>query len=297
MSTLPPAPLPTTTPRPTTMGLGVLGLIALLLIGAINYGNNLSFLLAFLLFGLWINSAWQARRNLAGLRLQAEAPQAVFAGEAGRLALLSMNGPGVFRPGIVLELDEVTSTHGFAAGTENFALPLPPRRRGLHTPGPIRLYSEHPFGLWRIGALFHPGVEWLVYPAPRGQQPLPTQDARPEGARQARPGEEEFDGVRPYVAGDALSHIAWKQAGRGLGLFTKSFENPRQGLESNWLDWTAVQAGTVEDRLSQLARWIVDCERLNQPYGLRLPRLEIAPGLGPTHQTACLSALARFKEG
>lgn len=49
MSTLPPAPLPTTTPRPTAMGLGVLGLIALLLIGAINYGNNLSFLLAFLL--------------------------------------------------------------------------------------------------------------------------------------------------------------------------------------------------------------------------------------------------------
>jgi uncharacterized protein (DUF58 family) len=59
-----------------------------------------------------------------------------------------------------------------------------------------------------------------------------------------------------------------------------------------WLDWDELAELDVEARLSQLARWVLEAEGRHLSYGLRLPGTRIAPSRGPTHQHACLKALA-----
>jgi hypothetical protein len=48
----------------------------------------------------------------------------------------------------------------------------------------------------------------------------------------------------------------------------------------------------LESSLSQLAQWVLDCERQGETYGLRLPRATVPVGHGIAQQRACLQALA-----
>jgi uncharacterized protein (DUF58 family) len=50
----------------------------------------------------------------------------------------------------------------------------------------------------------------------------------------------------------------------------------------------------VEEKLSQLTLWVIEAERARQPYGLRLPGIEISPALGQMHFHCCLRALSLF---
>ena len=72
---------------------------------------------------------------------------------------------------------------------------------------------------------------------------------------------------------------------------TKQFEGSAQTTQ--WLDWHMTH-GDVEQRLSQLARWILDADEQGQPYGLHLPGNDIPAGQGELHRHRCLEALALF---
>ena len=48
----------------------------------------------------------------------------------------------------------------------------------------------------------------------------------------------------------------------------------------------------VITRLSRLAAWVLQAEKLGENYGLRLPGQEIPPGTGEAHKRRCLEALA-----
>ena len=75
---------------------------------------------------------------------------------------------------------------------------------------------------------------------------------------------------------------------------TKQFTaEPESGLL--YLDFAAIRMGQVEERLSQLALWIIEAERARHPYGLRLPDVEIPPSLGEAHFHRCLQTLALFR--
>jgi hypothetical protein len=60
------------------------------------------------------------------------------------------------------------------------------------------------------------------------------------------------------------------------------------------LDFTQLQALPLEQRLSQLTQWVLDCERLGETYSLRLPQQTLPPGHGIAHQRACLEALGLY---
>jgi uncharacterized protein (DUF58 family) len=51
----------------------------------------------------------------------------------------------------------------------------------------------------------------------------------------------------------------------------------------------------VEERLSQLALWVIEAERAGHSYGLRLPGIAIPPALGQLHFHECLRALSLFE--
>jgi len=60
------------------------------------------------------------------------------------------------------------------------------------------------------------------------------------------------------------------------------------------IDFALLAALPLEQRLSQLAQWVLDCERLGDSYGLLLPQHSLPAGHGIAQQRACLEALALY---
>jgi uncharacterized protein (DUF58 family) len=106
---------------------------------------------------------------------------------------------------------------------------------------------------------------------------------------------DDFAGVRPYVPGESQRHIDWKAVARGQPLMTKQFAAEAEG--SVHLDFFAIRFPDVEDRLSQLALWVIEAERARRPYDLSLPGVEIPPAIGQSHFHQCLRALGLFPGG
>jgi hypothetical protein len=58
------------------------------------------------------------------------------------------------------------------------------------------------------------------------------------------------------------------------------------------LNLDPLQAQTLEQKLSQLTLWVLECERLGEQYALQLAGHSQAPGHGVAHRRVCLQALA-----
>jgi uncharacterized protein (DUF58 family) len=99
--------------------------------------------------------------------------------------------------------------------------------------------------------------------------------------------------VRDYVPGESQRHIDWKAVARGQPLMTKQFTAEADGAVH--LDFSAIAFAGTEERLSQLALWVIEAERAQRSYGLRLPGTEIPPAAGQSHFHQCLRALSLFQ--
>ncbi|MGC9456066.1 MAG: DUF58 domain-containing protein [Halothiobacillaceae bacterium] len=281
--------------RPTRLAM-FFALLCLIMLGAaINYGNNLSFLVAFMLIGIAINGAWQTRRQLARLQLQLEEPAPRHAGSPGQLRLL-VSAEDHARPGLRLSLSgDPVAVSVPADRPVAVQLPLPAMRRGRHALPPIFLETTYPLGLWQASRQqADTGRQW-VWPAPRGDLPLPALDESRGQASPRRPGDEEFHALRGYHPGDPLTRIAFKRsAGTPGGLLTKTFVGQPGGGDLVDLDY-ARATGDPETRLSQLASWILQAESAARPWRLVLPgQPDIGPGLGPEQSRRAMQALALF---
>jgi uncharacterized protein (DUF58 family) len=106
-------------------------------------------------------------------------------------------------------------------------------------------------------------------------------------------GQEDFSGLRQYYLGDSPRHIAWKAAARDQGLLTKQFTGRAE--TELWLDWARLPPHMgVEERLSHLARWVLDAHAAGLTYGVRLPGATVAMAAGQAQRDRCLEALALY---
>jgi uncharacterized protein (DUF58 family) len=122
-----------------------------------------------------------------------------------------------------------------------------------------------------------------------------TQGHGQDGHSHGGPGSEDYAGIRPYAAGDVIRHLAWKAMARAPdgGVLTKVFSGASQ--RELWLDLSQLGGHIpLENALSLLTRWVLDCEAGDANYGLRLLGLEYAPSRGEAHRERCLRALALF---
>jgi uncharacterized protein (DUF58 family) len=76
---------------------------------------------------------------------------------------------------------------------------------------------------------------------------------------------------------------------------TKEFAAEMEGVV--YFDFSALHFTNVEERLSQLALWVIEAERARRPYGLCLPGIEIPPAVGQSHFHQCMRALSLFESG
>ena len=281
---------------PTGVGLVYALMTFAMLLGAMNYNNNLSFLLAFLLAGLGLVSMHQCQRNLVDLEIGFAGVDPVFAGQTIEFRIAITNNAKNRRHDLQLAAGSARSGIADLAAGESrvFTLALPTERRGLTRLERFGIGTRYPFELFRAWSWLHMDLVGLVYPAPAEQAPPPpaTQSAHGHRQHDAR-GEEDFAGFREFHDGDSPRHVAWKAYARSGELLSKQFAGA--DTSSQWLDFDGLPDTGTEERLSVLARWIVDADRTHRDYGLRLPGAAWPPAHGDAHRHRCLEALALFE--
>ncbi|MDH5583653.1 MAG: DUF58 domain-containing protein [Gammaproteobacteria bacterium] len=283
---------------PTGVGF-IFGLMTFaMLLGSMNYNNNLSFVLTFLLIGIGFVAMHQCQRNLVGLELTFAGTDPVFAGQSMRFRIAITNQSRNARFGIRIYHDKTESdVHDLQPGESRiFTLPIVTSRRGWMRLDRFGIRTLFPFELFRSWAWLHMDLGGLVYPAPSDNAPEPPPTRVAHGHRQhdAR-GEEDFAGLKRYSEGDSPRHVAWKAYARSGQMLSKQFAGA--DTSSQWFDFEGIAALDVEERLSILTRWIIDADRTLEDYGLRLPATEFPPAHGDAQRRQCLEALALFDGG
>lgn len=280
---------------PTKTGVLFGVLLTILLLGSVNYGKSLGFVLVFLLAGVGNVVMFATWRNLAGLRLRAGGGSPVFSGEQATFAVQLENNDPSARYSIAISQHgneyEVVDVPADGVGQIHFRKKAD--RRGLLSAGRFRLYTEFPTGLFVAWTWIELTMQCLVYPKPVANASLPAGDSVADGETVLNgDGLEEYTGLRKYQAGDSWRRVSWKASARCDELYTKEFAGGQPELQ--WIEWKAIAASDTEARLSIMTRLVMDAEAGQRYYGLRMPNIELSPDHGNRHYLQCLKVLALY---
>jgi len=280
---------------PTKIGFIFSLLLVILLLGSVNYGKSLGYLLVFLLAGVGNVAMFATWRNLAGLRLRAGGCSPVFSGEEARFAVQLQNCDPVTRYSIAISQD----------GIEYEVADVPPDsvcqvhfrktagHRGVLSAGRFRLCTEFPTGLFVAWTWIELSMQCVVYPKPARTASMPEGITVVDGESELHgDGIEEYTGLRKYQAGDSWRRVSWKATAKSDELHTKEFAGGQPELQ--WIEWNAIAASGTEERLSIMTRLVINAESGHRYYGLRMPDVEISPDNGNKHFQQCLKVLALY---
>lgn len=288
---------------PTRRGAAFAVVLLGMLFGGLNYANSLVLLLTFALVALCAVAMLQCHRRLRGLSIDRLHVPRVAAGRPVRVEV-------AVTPARDQEIDDLrlrfvpiagtpgpwsTSTAGEGTATAVLTVHASPAPRGPWQVPRLRIESRAPFGLFKCWAWVHATTEALVWPAPRGNLPLPRRAGDARGSGALEPGRDEWVGLRPFRDGDSPRLVAWKAYARGGPLLVREFREAR-GAELR-LDYATVPQDGVEARLSQLARWIDVASAEGVAWSLHLPGRELPAGHGAGARHRGLDALARHGFG
>jgi len=281
---------------PSKTGLGFVLLIAVLLLIAFIYNNNLAYMLSFLLASIFILTILHNYKSLAGLLVSSGKCPAVFAGDAAAFKVIIDNPGEQHRYNLRLRLAGHDARQTDIAPRQKIRITLysVTRQRGWHSFPPVTFYNYFPLGLFRAWAPVNFNARALVYPQPADTDsiwPGSTAAASDSGAKQR--GNDDFHGLQEYQAGDPIRRIHWQAYAKGQGLYSKQYSGGGK-LQDIWLDYADTSDDNTEQRLSQLCRWVVDADQAGIGYGFRLPGLTLQPASGPAHYRKCLQAMALF---
>lgn len=282
---------------PTQRGLGFVILTGLLLLIAFIYNNNLVYMLAFLLFGIFFITILHSFKSLNALTLNINKPQPVFLGKAAEFILTVKNQTVDFRHQLHFSGKNCqTCTENVNSFEQKDILLLSPtQKRGWHFLETLTVSCEFPLGLFRVWSPLHFDVKTLVYPNPLESE-IQLAEQLEAGVQQnitkQKMGDDEFFSLKPYQAGDSIKQIHWKSYAKGMGLFNKQYSS--ESVADIWLDYDKTTAHTIEGRLSQLCFWVIESEKLGANYGFKLLDFILQPNHGKRHFTQCLDALALF---
>jgi len=284
---------------PTRQGLSFALVLLVMLTGSINYTLGLGFVLTFLLVALGVNAMIHTFRNLANLRVTAGRSSPVFAGGTAQFTLHLENPSDTDRYAVGLTRDRKEASFVDVPGrsTVPATIGLPAQRRGLLRPGRLTLFTRFPLGLYYAWSYVELDMRCLVYPRPASPGlPLPPAAASAGAGADHGRGQEDFAGLRQYHVGDSPRHIAWKAAARDQGLLTKQFSGHADS--ELWLDWALLPLPMgVEERISHLARWVLDAHAAGIAFGLRLPGTTVELAAGEAQRERCLEELALYEAG
>lgn len=292
-------------------------LLLIIFVAGINYGNNLVLGLCFLLASLLIVTIHYTFAHLAGLRLklidishaqvddhiqvrlevssQSKQPhrqiRLSFANQALDInAPLSRSAIGRMQS---QSLDVVTINQ--IQAPQVISLWLKADKRGRLSLPRLTVSTVYPLGILQAWSyVFIDGYAW-VYPKPLAYevmaQPFVVSDAEQSASQQNQAGQDDFDQLDSYSAGESLARISWAHVARGQGLLSKRFVDPVG--QQQVLDYYQMPAVTHEDKLRQLRFGIDELAQGQVAFRLRLPDGEGTMGQGQNFVQDSLIRLAK----
>lgn len=275
---------------PTRYGLAFALMLFVMLMAALNYGNNPALLLTSLLSAALLTSVFRAVHNLDQIELHSVQANATHAGTPLSLKL-NFTAPLRAHYGLCLSTAFGETQFELLPQQENcVVIQLPTEVRGWVSCGRLQLVTDYPFGLFRPWSYLNPQLRFLVYPPREAHAPSFPVAARAEGQRTTRDADNEFVNLRNYQHADAQRLIAWKASARHDRLLVREFERP-QGPELIF-DWVQLSELAYEARISRLTAWVCAAADAGLRYELRLPQQRLAAGSGEAYRHTCLHALA-----
>ena len=248
---------------PNRYGFLAISLFIVFSLVAATYSNNLLFLLAFAHVSFLLVSILQTARNLRYLEISSVQIPSGFPGEQVSVNIVLQQKSKSVKTGLFLQCEksEKLIPEFLAQDQKIVTLELElPQKRGEHILRRLRLSTESPYGLFYGWLYFKVSTPHFVYPQPIGH-PLPqTQQSQ---------GHDEFSGLKQYQSGDSPQRISWKHSSKTDQLLIKEFKDA--STPTYLLNWEDCPQTNDEERLQQLARWIVDCESSQNTYKLQLP--------------------------
>lgn len=281
---------------PTRFGLMYATLVIAMLIGSINYSNNLGYLLTFFLAGLGVLVMYQTWFNLINLQIHFYPAKPVFAGQKYSVQI-EISNPFDRQRGTLFfcrKSYQVFDQHEVIAnGNQTFELLLPATSRGLHQITDLILVTQFPLGLFRAWVNLSMPFAVLIYPQPSASWDIPLTAVYTQSSQGIKGiGADDFVSHRNYRITDSPKQIDWKIFARERGLMTKQFGGDRN--ERLLLSLDLLPGIPIENALSKLTRAIIDAETNNIEYGLTLPGINKEFNHGSVHMQACLRHLALY---
>ncbi|WP_376696505.1 DUF58 domain-containing protein [Wenzhouxiangella sp. EGI_FJ10305] len=280
---------------PTRFGWMLGLLMGAMLIGSLNFNNNLGLFTTFVIAATAVNSMLLAFRNLDGLHLRHGSARPVHAGDPVTWRLAAVNHGERDRHGLRLKGPGSDTVFAVPSSeTREITIELDARRRGWHRPGRLRVETTQPLGLFRAWSWIEPSTPFLVWPQPAAHAPpLPGGgNAQSAHHKQAREEGEDFHSLRRWREGDPLHRIAWKASQRHQTLLSREFQ--REQSREVVLSLERAPGRDREERIRIVTAWILRAEEENRPWALDLGDERFGPDRSESHKHACMRALAEL---
>ena len=281
---------------PTGTG-SLLGIVLfLMLLGSLNYQNNLALLFTFLIGSVAVVGMFHTWLNLLDLRVSAQGGPPVFAGQDAVFFFTLEDDRTRPRTDLTIRIGD-RGTEQLHLGADNSSsgrISVPTRHRGALDLAGARLETRYPLGLFVAWSYPSTNARVLVYPRPADSSPLPHSVPAIERSDQGDLGigADDFVGPRDYRPGDSPRRLDWKALARSRGLVVKQFGGDRAA--EIWIDWDRLPPADTELRLSLLCRQVLDAAAKGLSYGLRLPGISVPVGQGEIHKHRCLTLLSEL---
>ena len=300
-------------------------LLVITFVAGVNYGNNLVLGLCFYLVSVWLISFHVTFAHVSGLQVRllevtmAQAGEPVWvtlqllseSRQPRRQLLISfepqenraVNKNSKNKPLISTEL-ATTQTSVLLSrlkGEQIIRLAVATHSRGKLQLPRLRIKTVYPLGIMRAWSYVYFARSAWVYPKPesfewQAQYLASSSTDLPTGGQYTQ-GQDDFERLDNYVAGESLARVSWGHVARGQGMFTKHFADP-VGYEQR-LAYHYMPALTHEQKLAQLAHGVLALAKLEVPFQLQLPNEanDLAStaviGQGEAFAQACLLRLAQ----
>ena len=277
-------------------------------LAAVNYSNNLVYFVLYLLTSLSIFSLYYTRRNIKGVILDQIRIHPGFVGGDVQvdLHLLNQDSLPARSLSILCQTHGVINVEPQELRVRGSVLNTVPRKSGAQIEGTLRamrrgffrlktveIQSSYPLGLFSASAIYEMDMPFYIYPEPKGNDTMPASRSftNSETSTDTTAPGDDFFGLRAYVPGEPLRHVAWKVYARGRPLMVKQFAGGG-GPELLLSDETLLHLD-AESRISQITRWSLKAHEDQLPFGISIGSNLIKTGSGPVHLQLVLQTLAK----
>ncbi len=252
--------------RPTKYIYLLISVFIALFMQAYIHNYNIVYLTLFFTFAFAFSSYFFGRTNIRSLEVELLSFQRVFANQKSSYALLlsSASNRDIYDITCISGNERQHCKNIRADSPEVLTFTHTCAQRGEAVLESIQCDSGFPLPHQIFYKVFDLEQSYVVYPEPKGE----SLDAFIARNRALYGDKDDFEGIKAYARSDGISQIYWPSIAKSDKLMSKvfSYTNEAQLLH---FDFSACGRND-EQRLSQLALWVLACEQRSFPFTITI---------------------------